>query len=352
MAGEDVPWLELRHAPFLPERAAGCSARLTGAVHGRTYTRRAVRTSTVLRAAAWGVVATGVAVPIVRRRLKIPPLAVTAAAGAAPLALCVATRRSRLRDATVCALQMWAYIATYEMPNDDPERLRARVRVDYPVRLDRALGLGELPGVRLQRAFGRPGKPLRGAEQVLVWAHWLWFLVPHGSVGYLLLRRRELFPRGALMVYAVFDLGVIGYWALPTAPPWYAARLGAIDTEDEAAIRRMMSEHGEVFWKSAWGPLYDVLGGNPLAAMPSLHFGTSVMAAHVLSDAGAVEGALAWTYAVTLGFALVYLGEHYVVDLLAGLALTEAVRSVGPRAAPALRAVGRAVQALERAAHA
>jgi hypothetical protein len=40
------------------------------------------------------------------------------------------------------------------------------------------------------------------------------------------------------------------------------------------------------------------------------------MAAHLLSDVGRVEGAVGWVYASTLGFALVYLGEHYVVDLL------------------------------------
>ena len=48
----------------------------------------------------------------------------------------------------------------------------------------------------------------------------------------------------------------------------------------------MMVEYGEEFWKSGWAPLYSVLGGNPLAAMPSLHFATSVKAAHVLSDTG------------------------------------------------------------------
>jgi membrane-associated phospholipid phosphatase len=311
-----------------------------------------VRSSTLLRAAAWGVVATGVAVPLVRRRFRIPAPAVMAAASAAPFALCVAAPRSRKRDAAVAMLQMWAYVAAYELPNDDPERLRRRVRVGYPVRIDRALGLGELPGVRLQRAFGRPGRPLRGAEQALVWAHWLWFLFPHGSVAYLLLRRRDLFPSAAVRLYAVFDIGVIAYWVLPTAPPWYAAEAGALGAGEERAIRRMMIEHGEVFWKRAWGPLYDVLAGNPLAAMPSLHFATSVMAAHLLTEAGPVPGVLGWTYTLTLGFALVYLGEHYVVDLLAGLALTESIRRAAPRAAPAIEAVGRAVAQIERRARA
>lgn len=310
-----------------------------------------MRSSTLLRAAAWGVVATGVAVPLIRRRVRIPPPAVLGAAVAAPFALSVATPRTRARDTGVVLLQMWAYIAAYEMPNDDAERLRARVRVRYPVRIDRAIGLGELPGVRLQRAFGRPGEPLRRAEQVLVWAHWLWFAFPHGTAAYLLLRRRDdLFVRGALRLYAVFDVGVVFYWVLPTAPPWFAAQAGELGEGDERAIRRLMIEHGRVFWKRAWAPLYDVLAGNPLAAMPSLHFATSVMAAHLLTEAGPVQGAIGWSYALTLGFALVYLGEHYVVDLLAGYALTEAVRRAAPRAAPALGAVGRAMAELERRA--
>jgi membrane-associated phospholipid phosphatase len=81
--------------------------------------------------------------------------------------------------------------------------------------------------------------------------------------------------------------------------------------------------------------------------MPSLHFATSVMAAHVLADVGHVQGILGWSYAVSLGFALVYLGEHYVVDLIAGLALAEGVRALSPAAARALGPAARAIQSLE-----
>src|SRR3954467_13709604 len=83
-------------------------------------------------------------------------------------------------------------------------------------------------------------------------------------------------------------------------------------------LRRMMVEYGEQFWRSGWAPLYGVLGGNPLAAMPSLHFATSVTAAHVLAETGTGAGLLGWAYTALLGTALVYLGEHYVVDLMAG----------------------------------
>jgi membrane-associated phospholipid phosphatase len=310
-----------------------------------------VRSSTAIRAAACTVLAAGLAAPLLRRRLRLKPAVVIAAAGATPFALTALVPRSSRRDVGVCALQMWAYVATYQMPNDDPEALQRRVRVDYPVRFDRMLGLGTTPTLRLQRAFGMPGRFARW-EKLLVWSHWLWFAFPHGTVAYVLLRHRRRFPRAAAQVYATFDLGVIGYWAVPTAPPWYAAERGLLEDGRTPELRRMMVEYGEQFWKSGWAPLYGFLGGNPLAAMPSLHFATSVTAAHVLSDTGRVAGLLGWTYAATLGLALVYLGEHYVVDLAAGLALAEGVRRGTPVATPLARRLSRAAQLLEARVHA
>jgi membrane-associated phospholipid phosphatase len=75
------------------------------------------------------------------------------------------------------------------------------------------------------------------------------------------------------------------------------------------------------------------------------------MAALLLAEVGPLAGALGFTYALTLGFALVYLGEHYAVDLLAGGALTLAVRRLAPHAAGALSRVRDAVGALEAVAH-
>ena len=293
----------------------------------------------------------GVAAPVVRRRVRLPKPAVLATAAAAPVALCVAVPRSRTRDVLTCTLQMWAYLAAYEMPHDDPEALERRVRIDSPVAIDRVLGLGTPPTLRLQRLLSTPGR-FRPFEKALVWSHWVWFAVPHLAVAYILVRRRGQFGRAAALTYAVFDLGAVVYWALPTAPPWYAAARGRLEDDANTRVRRMMIEYGEQFWKHRWGPLYSLLAGNPLAAMPSLHFATSVNAAHLLQEVGWIEGTIGWAYAVTLGIALVYLGEHYVVDLIAGLALTEGVRAAAPAVAPLATRVSRAVQALEARARA
>jgi membrane-associated phospholipid phosphatase len=306
------------------------------------------------------MVLAGVAAPLLRKRVSAPPLLVQSIAFGAPLGLCVAVRRSRTRDVAACALQMWAYLAAYKTPHDDPDAQRTRVHFDYPIRADRILGLGELPSVRLQRALAGNGGSAgdwSALDRLLVWAHWSWFLVPHGSLLYILARRPNGFARAAVFTYAVFDIGAGVYWLAPTAPPWYAAdpaiaeELARERGREAEPVRRLMVEYGELFWRDRWGSLYSVFGGNPLAAMPSLHFATSLMAALLLAEVGPVAGALAFGYTATLGFALVYLGEHYAVDLLGGAALTVAVRRLGPRAGPAIARVGHAVGRLEEIAH-
>ncbi len=306
------------------------------------YTLAAVlRSSRALRVVAWGAVAVGVAAPLVRHRLRLRVPVVTALSFQAPVALALATPRTRARDAGIYAVQMWAYYAHYDMPDDDPARLLARTRVGYPVRIDRGLGGGELPTVRLQRALGTPGT-VRPHDLALSWVHWIWFLFPHGTLAYILWRHPERFPRSACLTAATFDLGLVAYWAVPTAPPWYAAETGRMPP-----VRRIMVESGERFWKGLWHPLYDSLEGNPFAAMPSLHFGSSVMAARVLSQLGRGPEAIAWTYSLTLGFGLVYLGEHYVIDLIGGFVLAEVVSQAAPHARPAVLAAARRIQRLE-----
>ena len=300
-----------------------------------------MRSTRVLSRLAWGAVAIGVVTPLVRHRLKLRAPAVSALTWPAPPALALAQPRSPLRDAGIYALQMWAYFAQFDMPDDDPEALMRRLRVDYPIRADRVIGLGTTPTIRLQRALGREGK-IGPLEYGLSAVHWSWFLVPHGTLAYLLLRHREHYPRSAVLMAACFDVGCVVYWLVPTAPPWWAGANGHMPR-----VRRIMEEAGQRAWRRLWQPLYHSLQGNPFAAMPSLHFGTSVMAARILSQVGPRQAALGWAYALTLGFGLVYLGEHYVVDLLAGVALAEGVWRAAPRVEPYVRAIAAVVQRLE-----
>jgi len=296
-----------------------------------------------------------------RRRWRVPAAATTAAAVAGPLAVAVLRPRTPGRDVALFAMQMWGFAMAHELPYDDPEALRRRLRIRYPIRSDRLLGAGELPTIRLQRALARPAD-VTTLDRALSAAHWAWFFQPHLSLLYVLGRDSGRFPRAARQMAATYDLGCAIYFLVPTAPPWWAAQEGYLADELKRvrsevaardlppALRRIMVDVGERVWGRAWPRLYDALGGNPWAAMPSLHFATSLLAALLLAETGPLAGAAGWGYALTLGFALVYLGEHYLTDLLAGAALVVAVRRGEPLAEPLVVRVNRVLQRLERVA--
>jgi membrane-associated phospholipid phosphatase len=293
-------------------------------------------------------VAASVAVPLLRKRFRVPAPVTVAATVAGPVATAVLLPRTKTRDALLFAQQMWAFTVVHEIPYDDPERLRERLRIGYPITVDRVIGAGRLPNWLLQRRFGSTGTPTR-LDRFLTFVHWAWFLEPHASLLFILTRDNNRFARAARQMAAAYDLGCAGYFAVPTAPPWWASDHGYTGEEK---IDRLMVAVGEDVWGDWWPGLYKSLGGNPWAAMPSLHFGASVLSAMLLSESNRAAGAVGWAYAGLLGLALVHLGEHYVLDLLAGLALVAIVRKGEPLVEPLALAFSDHIQRLERIANA
>jgi membrane-associated phospholipid phosphatase len=315
----------------------------------RRRSRRRIGTARrLLRGGAGAAIVASVAVPLLRKRLDLPAGATIGATVAGPLATAVLRPRSKTRDAVLFAQQMWAFTMIHELPYDDPAALRRRLRVRYPIRIDRLLGAGRLPTWRLQRRLGA-AEGVSRLDRFLTFAHWAWFLEPHASLLFILVRDNPRFARAARQMAAAYDLGCVGYFAVPTAPPWWASENGY--TGDEVVERRMV-EVGQRTWGDAWPHMYNSLGGNPWAAMPSLHFGASVLAAILLGESSRTAGAIGWAYAGVLGLALVYLGEHYAIDLIAGLGLVAAVRWGEPLAEPLALALSDGIQRLERVANA
>jgi membrane-associated phospholipid phosphatase len=87
--------------------------------------------------------------------------------------------------------------------------------------------------------------------------------------------------------------------------------------------------------------------GNPWGSMPSDHVASAAITAMGLAELGPAYGALGWGYVALASFSVVYLGEHYLVDVLAGLGIALAVHRGEARVAPV---VHRAVLALDRLA--
>ena len=241
-------------------------------------------------------------------------------------------------------LSLWfGFLAAYEVARGIADRSTAEAFRNGQWIID-----FEAPHTLYELTFQRI---LRSSDALMTAASWTYWGSQFTVLGLALLwaylRRNDAFYKFRNAIMLANLIGLIGYIAVPTAPPWWAAANGY--TGDDRVERRMLAV-GEETFRSAWPPMYNAVDGNPWAAMPSLHFGASVLAAILLSESSRTAGAIGWTYASVLGFALVYLGEHYVVDLLAGLGLVAAVRIGEPHAEPLALAISRAVQQLEQVA--
>jgi membrane-associated phospholipid phosphatase len=272
------------------------------------------------------IVAGSVVVARQHRRLRLHPALTTGCLFVAPPAITAGFKRSGKRDAVAWAAQMLAYKNAFELPHDAPDRLKRRAHVDYPIVLDTLIGRGRPPGHRLQRRFRKRGR-LSGLDKALAFLYWTWEIEPHAAIAWIRWRHPERFVAATGRLATVFNFTLIGYWSIPTAPPWWASEQRGRMNGD---VRRVMVEVARSLkGKSHPSEGNHETGANPFAAMPSDHFASAAMTAILLTEIDPVLGGLGWAYALLLGFSLVYLGEHYVTDLLAGQLLALAVNAGG-----------------------
>lgn len=194
------------------------------------------------------------------------------------------------------------------------------VRVDYPIRVDRGIFLGGQPVVELQSWLFNPGGvgPLDWAAVAM---HWSFFVVPHAAAVAIFLVRRRAFAAYVSLSVGTMWLGLLLFFLLPTAPPWLAAQYGEFD-----GVVRVMDFVGGRVDASTYETFHASLAEpNSVAAMPSIHLAVT-FGLFLWCRWHARRWALpALAYTVVMGASLVYLAEHYVVDLVAGALVAFAV---------------------------
>jgi len=305
--------------------------RAAGVVNRRVGRHKALRVA----AAASAPVALGLIAA--RRRLGLRPWATLPLGCVPPLGCALALPRGRRRYAAVAAAYMHLFKLGWELPYDEPDKLRRRLWIDEPIRFDSIVGLGVPPGLRLQRALRRPGE-VTALDRVVTAVYGSWF-VPQLLMAYLLAVHPDYVPRAGARLSAAYHLTCPFYFFAPEAPPWWASeREGRMGGEIERVARLV------AFDLLGRQPAADAkMPGNPWGSMPSDHISSAAITAMGLAEVSPLYGALGWTYVGAASFAVVYLGEHYVADVLVGLLIAAAVTRLEPVAAPFVRAVARAV---------
>ncbi len=119
----------------------------------------------------------------------------------------------------------------------------------------------------------------------------------------------------------LLTLGLALYFALPSNPPWMAPE--SVNSPGAPTTLRIMEPIGKQLGGGLYQAGYNVVGeSNPIAAMPSIHFAVTFLFVFVAMDYARGWRIAAWVYNISMGLALIYLGEHYVIDILVGAAVT------------------------------
>jgi membrane-associated phospholipid phosphatase len=203
-------------------------------------------------------------------------------------------------------------------------RLGFALHVHGPAGVDETV-FGAVPSVWLQSHLLDGSPHWYDAVAALVYSTHFVAIPLLTGVAWFWLRDRFAAWVASVLTFAL--VGVGGYIVYPAAPPWLAAARGTI-----GAVHRLSS--------SGWHYLHlDVVGmltvsgqggSNPVAAMPSLHAGSAMLVALFLWPLVRTGWRVALVgYVLLMAVALVYTGEHYVVDVVAGWGTAGVAVAVG-----------------------
>jgi membrane-associated phospholipid phosphatase len=222
------------------------------------------------------------------------------------------------------ARDWWPPLATllfYAYTRGISDHLGIAPHEHMPIAVGRWFGGGELVGQRLQHWLCGTTCADEGAarwyDTVCTSVYATHFVCALVLAVVLWLRSRPLWLRWMRRYLALNLAALVVYVAYPMVPPWMASEEGHITPPIVRLTGRGGSEVGLRLAKLVLGPM-----GNPVAAMPSLHAATACLVAlFLVSRFRSPWRWLLLAYPMSMGVTLVYFGEHYVVDVLAGYLL-------------------------------
>ncbi len=252
----------------------------------------------------------GTLVLLVVVRSGVPPYFFVLAVAVSLAAVFVTARAGgnfRVWAVYVLAFVLFVYLRALADETGNPARF------GYVVTLEKTLFMGSVPTLWLQEHLYAAGKV--GALEVsslIVYSSY--FLAPHLMALAVWRLDPGRFRPYVLAILGTFFACLAVSYVVPTAPPWKAGLVG-----DLPHVFRIIRDISGGVSPDGYRRAYEIAGSNDVAAMPSLHMAIPLIIAFMAWRLHPVAGAAAFFYAAAMAFVLVYLGEHYVVDLLAGL---------------------------------
>jgi len=224
----------------------------------------------------------------------------------------------------VLVLRDWAaflvILYVYDYSRGAARLLGSTVQVAGPIAWDKALFAGTVPTTWLQQHYYDASRIhwYDTAASLIYITH---FVLPWAIAGVLYVRNRTLWFKWARALVTLSFSALIVFMLMPAAPPWYAANIAHLLPPVERISTRGLDPIGLRMANQLVQQGRAV--ANDVAAIPSLHTAFAVMTA--LFFFSLVPKRHRWwlrpllvAYPFAMLAALVYSGEHYVVDGIAG----------------------------------
>ncbi len=184
------------------------------------------------------------------------------------------------------------------------------------IRADELFGFGRLPTTILQERL-YDADHVRWYDVIVSGVYTSHFLVPYLFAGFLWTKGKRLWRWYAGTFVGVNFFSCLIFALVTTAPPWYAANAKLIPPFERVIAGRGWSKVGLNLMSRLIDKGQDTV--NPYAAIPSLHSAQAFLIVVCVSPfIGKWVRPLLLLYPISMTFALVYSGEHYFVDVLAG----------------------------------
>lgn len=175
---------------------------------------------------------------------------------------------------------------------------------------------GQVPTTWLQEHLYDPDR-VHWWDMLASWVYFSHFVLAIGVALVLWLRNRARWAAFIRRFLFLCAAGLATYFIYPAAPPWWAYEHGYLT---EAVDRISTRGWAELGLHGAYNALNTgQLASNPVAAMPSLHTAWALLVVvFFLPQLRRRWWPLLLTYPLAMTFTLVYAGEHYIIDVLAG----------------------------------
>lgn len=204
-------------------------------------------------------------------------------------------------------------LISYDFLRSLAEKFGARVHFFEMVYFDEKI-FGQLPTTYLQQRFFDQNN-LAWYDFLSTFFYFLHFALPLAFAFVLWLRNKEYFKKFTNSLIILSYASFITYVVFPAAPPWLAAQKGLIE-----GVTKILDFTLKTFPDRLQLPsIYNNFNPNTVAAMPSLHAAYPFLVFIILMQLYGKKSLFFLPYVLGAWASIVYMGEHYVADIVLGV---------------------------------